>query len=316
MGDIIQIAFQGGTHGHFLMYFLDKCSKLTPELKKLPFDDTGNGTSHKKVNYSGKFQCYHPYHHLPDGTIGYEPIWQFPERPHIVITIEKEDIVFLERWVDIRTGNQNVDINKDSIIFTEESLHIPIQEKLKTLYGIDVMEVPRYIIRDLYKKNYLVLDQNGFIVRDRMYREQKPNNTFLFPVAAFWDEKLFRQKIKEVDEKFNLSIEFDKEVYDAFIEKLPWLKTKDRVITIVNAIKQNKDINIEDIDTIEQAYIAAWIEQNNDFICMHLGNTFFKTTGEIIQWLKYYPEEYKAMNPNLPTFNGMPNPFHLAKLKK
>ena len=101
-----------------------------------------------------------------------------------------------------------------------------------------------------------------------------------------------------------------------FIQKLPWIKTKDRVFTIIDAIKQNKDINIEDIDTVQQAFVGAWIEQNYEFITIPLSNGFWKTTGEIIQWLKYYPQHYKAMNPNLPTFNGIPNPFHLAKLKK
>ena len=35
-----------------------------------------------------------------------------------------------------------------------------------------------------------------------------------------------------------------------------------------------------------------------------------------MDYLKYYPEHYKAMNPNLPKFNGIPNPFYLWNLKK
>ena len=139
----------------------------------------------------------------------------------------------------------------------------------------------------------------------------------MFPVSAFWNENLFREKIREVSDLFSLEVaEIDKDVYDAFIDRLPWIKTKDRVKEIIKCIVNKTHMNIDNIDTVEQAYISAWIEQNNDFVNVPYTNQFFKTTTEIQFWLAHYPQHYKAMNPNLPTFNGIPNPFHLAKLKK
>jgi hypothetical protein len=67
---------------------------------------------------------------------------------------------------------------------------------------------------------------------------------------------------------------------------------------------------------VEQAYVSAWIEKNHEFVTVPLTNSFFSTTGEITYWLEHYPKHYKAMNPNLPTFDGKPNPFHLWNLKK
>jgi hypothetical protein len=49
---------------------------------------------------------------------------------------------------------------------------------------------------------------------------------------------------------------------------------------------------------------------------MPMTDRFFSDSQEIIDYLKYYPQHYKAMNPNLPTFNGIPNPFYLWNLKK
>ena len=46
---------------------------------------------------------------------------------------------------------------------------------------------------------------------------------------------------------------------------------------------------------------------------MPLIDNFFKNTNEIINYIKFYPEHYKAMNPNLPMFNNMPNPFFLHR---
>ena len=75
-------------------------------------------------------------------------------------------------------------------------------------------------------------------------------------------------------------------------------------------------MDISNIDVIEQAYISAWIEKNYDFITIPRTNNFFNTTNEIIQWLDWYPNHYKAMNPNLPKFNGIPNPFYLHGKQK
>ena len=69
MDTILRIAYQGGTHGNFLRYCLDRFSRLTPEIKELPF--TNLGTSHNPIEYSGAFKHYHP--DTPDKTkLGFE----------------------------------------------------------------------------------------------------------------------------------------------------------------------------------------------------------------------------------------------------
>lgn len=309
MKPLVNIAFQGGSHGHFLKYILDRYSSLTPNITQLPFEQ--DGTSHKELQYSGKFEIYHP---IPFD----KPIWKDPDLPHVLITIDKEDVVFIERWVNIRANGFNLDTNQDTIKFSEEYFNVvPMKQKLQDLYGVNSLDVPRCVLRDFYKQSFLNLDANGFIHRDKMCRQQKPKNTFMFPVSAFWDEEYFYKKIKELNERFSLGIrEIDQDVYDSFIKKLPWIKTKNRVFEIIDAIKTKKDLDISQIDTVEQAYIGAWIEKHNDFITIPYSNSFFQNTKEIIQWLQHYPQHYKAMNPNLPSFNGIPNPFHLAKLKK
>ena len=55
----LHIAFQGGTHGHFLRYFLDRFSRHTPVIKDNPFLTIG--TSHNsEITYSENFDLYHP----------------------------------------------------------------------------------------------------------------------------------------------------------------------------------------------------------------------------------------------------------------
>ena len=45
---MIDIVFQGSTHGNFLRYMLDRYSSLTPSINKTPFTEIG--TSHNLDN--------------------------------------------------------------------------------------------------------------------------------------------------------------------------------------------------------------------------------------------------------------------------
>ena len=80
---------------------------------------------------------------------------------------------------------------------------------------------------------------------------------------------------------------------------------------IKQAIKDGENMDCSTLDIVEQGYLSSWIEQNYDFIQTPLTRNFFSDTNEILEYVKYYPNHYKAMNPNLPKFNNIDNPFHL-----
>ena len=314
MGHLINIVFQGGTHGNFLRHCIDRYSELTDPISDLPF--TLLGTSHKNLKYSKLITRYHPNIK--------EPYFKNTDEPHILITVNKNDLLFIERWVTIRASNFNINTNSNKIQLTPEFLKLfPWDEKLKQYFNINLKEinyiVPRFIIRDLYKMSFLDQNKNGFITTNKSLLIHSPKNCFNFPVNAFWDTNKFLDILENANQKFNLKLKMDNSIVDlhkTFLEKLDFLTTKNRVFEIINTIKQNKELDISNIDTVEQAFISAWIEKNYKFIQIPMCNQFFKSTTEIMDYLKYYPEHYKAMNPNLPTFNGIPNPFHLWSLKK
>ena len=89
--------------------------------------------------------------------------------------------------------------------------------------------------------------------------------------------------------------------------------TKDRVHQVIECIQKRQEMDISNLDTVEQAYVAAWIERNHDYITIPFTNYFFTKVSEINQWLDLYPQHYKAMNPNLPKFNNIDNPFFLHR---
>jgi hypothetical protein len=102
MNKLLKVTYQGGCHGHFLVYFLDRFSSLTPPINELPFTD--NGTSHVDIQYSGMIeQTWVPLDKFEDNI---EPV--------VFITIDPEDIIFLERWVNIRADDHKIDVLKET----------------------------------------------------------------------------------------------------------------------------------------------------------------------------------------------------------
>ena len=309
MKKILHIAFQGATHGNFLRFVIDKMSKRTPDIQGIPFTD--NNTSHLPLQYSDLIGRYHPTKSPPH--------FKHKDEPHILITVEPEDLQLLERSAPTRTGDFKVDITQENInipdIFAE---YYPWADKFKKYYNLDILEdsIPKFIMRDFYKLSFLDPSKSGFIEVDKILRQNKPADTFEFPVSHFWNEEKFYKTLQNLSGHFDLEIQQDETIHKEFIKRLPWLETQHRADDVIDAIKQKRDMDITDLDTVEQAYLSAWIEKNNDYVVVPLCNSFFKNTGEIMNWLAHYPQQYKAMNPNLPTFNNIPNPFHLWSKEK
>ena len=310
MKRLVNIAFQGGTHGNYLRFCIDKFSTLTPEIEGTPF--TKNNTSHVDLNNSDSVVRYHPEELYPH--------FRNTNEPHILITVDEEDLLFIERWVTMRAGDHKVDVLKNLVSVHSSFLqNFPWKDKFKKYYDIDLTKnsIPKFLMRDFYKLSFIDPDKNGFIIADKVLRENKPSNTFEFPISCFWDKDKFFSTLKQASEQLNLNLDLtDKTIHDSFMGRLNFYNTKHRASDVIQAIQDKQDIDIQNLDTVEQAYVSAWIEKNHKFVIVPLCNQFFRSTDEIFSWLEHYPQHYKAMNPNLPTFNDIPNPFHLWNLKK
>jgi len=290
----VHIAFQGGTHGNFLRYFLDRFSTLTPEITGTPF--TSLGTSHNnQIEYSEVFQRSHP--HLSG--------WPGKHHPHIIITIEPDDVLWLQRMNYIRPGDRNVDI-QSSIIAVDETFQD--KKAIEKLYGIDIVDnIPRFILRDFCKLGFSDIKNHGLISIDQIYRTRSLPKVFYFPVSAFWDKGSFFKHIESLNREFDLKILVDKnsyDIYDQFQNRIQNFGTRDRCKKIIDALENKDNIPITDIDLIEEAFLNSWIETTHRNILAPFTNDYFKTTKEILDYIRWYPHFYHGMNPTLPHKSG------------
>jgi hypothetical protein len=287
----LHIAFQGGTHGHFLRHFLDRFSKHTPAITQSPFTELG--TSHKEINYSENFDRYHP---IPDG-------FRNSKEPHCVITLSKQDVLQLQRIVYIRPADLNLDTNNNKIKLPKNFMDSAGIEKLYKIKIDDNIEIPKFILRDHVKLGFSDIDKHGFIINNEILTKHKLENVHYFPVSCFWDKEKFFNQLKILNEKFSLDLFLGndaKDIYEQFIEKMPQLKTRNRCENIISAIKEKRDIPILNLDIIEEAYIYSWIETSYKNVLAPFTNSFFKRTADINDYIKWYPHFYHGMNPTLP----------------
>jgi hypothetical protein len=306
----IYILNAGGCHGHYLTYLIDRLSADTPSITELPFNNLGN--SHIRLAYSG-YARFLDVDQYQDKNL---------KESNIIKLIYPNEILYYERVAMARAGDANRDLHNLQLdISFMETYNKVFYEKIKKIYNVSSNRVPKFILRDAYKTGFLDWSSQGSVVSSKedigwINNNLKDNNNlYLFEVNKFFSLESISKELKIIDERFglNLNLEELEYVHTEFMKRNKILNTQQRTDQVLDAVSNNKNIEIPELDILQQAYVYARLEKNNDFITMPMTETFFTDTQEIIDYINYYPEHYKAMNPNLPIFNNIPNPFFLHR---
>lgn len=308
----IYILNSAGCHGHYLTYLIDRLSQDTPTIKELPFNELGN--SHLDIKYSG-YVCFIDCNEYQNKNF---------KESNIIKIIYPNDILYYERVAMSRAGDINRDLHNLHLeISFMERYNEKFYKKIKKLYNISSNKIPKFVLRDAYKMGFLDLSNQGSVISSKediawVNRNLKNNNNvYFFEVNKFFSLQSITKELKIIDEHFrlNLNLEELESVHTEFMKRNKILNTQKYTEQVLDAISNNRSFKIPELDIIQQAYIYSKIERNNDFITMPMTENFFVDTQEIIDYIKYYPEHYKAMNPNLPTYKNIPNPFFLHRQK-
>ena len=302
-----------GCHGHYLTYLIDRLSKKTAPIKELPFNKLGN--SHINICYSGFAKFIDAQEHEKNKTL---------KQSNVIKILYTDAILYYERVAMTRAGDADRDIhniNKD--ISFLKNYNDEFYNNIHNLYSVDNDNVPKWLLRDAYKMGFLDWAKQGSVVtaqKDKKWFEQNlatHNNTHYTQVNVFFSTEKLKSELQELDERFGLDLCFDEieEIHEQFLNRNTIFQTHKHTDLVLNAVHQHKNIPVPQLDIIQQAYVYAQLEKEYDFITMPMTNSFFGTTKDILDYIKLYPEHYKAMNPNLPKFKGIDNPFFLHRQK-
>ena len=321
---LVNITYLGGSHGAFLKYFIDKFSKFTPTIVGSPFEN--NGTSHNDdVIYSGKVErdCFEDADGNP--TNNYQ--LQDTINPNIVITVDHDSLMnftrmFFTRKSDIELESTYVHVGDKSATF-DHSFSKKYSDSFKQMYGIDINEykkVPVSVMRDFIKITFLDYKNNQTLASMNRIKANLSQDVETISLSEIWNTDRFIKRMQQISDTLNLGLVLDADavsLHSEFLSRRVNNETWNRVYNIIEALKKEENMDCSKLDIVEQGYLSSWIEQNYNFVQTPLTRSYFDDTNEILEYVKYYPNHYKAMNPNLPKFNNIDNPFYLwAKNKK
>lgn len=317
---LLNIVFAGGTFGNFLRYFLERFSTKTPNISRDPFTDIGTSHVFKNEEFSGLIQRYHAtFINVNEGQTGL---------PVCLITPStKKHYLYLKKAQWFRGDDRKIspdDLWKKAIGEMPERIK-GYALSITRLYDIKNMGhfswIPKFIVRDWYKLEFLsdLRDTYNYqwfeSLKSHKFLEQQ--KVYHLDLETFFDWNSFVRNITELDRVFKLELDFDrhedmKALFDKGLE-LDSIRKECNLAELV--VEHGADKLLNDLDVSTEAFIYAETEKANDFIQMPLTNRFFRDTAELKQFVEHYPNHYKAMNPNMPKFNGIANPYYLKKDK-
>jgi len=322
---LVNIAYLGGSHGAFLRYFIDKFSRLTPSISESPF--LSNSTSHSlSVRYSGYIDRYTFNDTYGNIKNNYRLPVEFQNYPVICVIVDEESLLNFTRLNYFReddlefTGTQIYNLKNN--IKVSDKFALLFKDKFQNMYNIDITKnnlLPKLIVRDFFKFMFIDLSHNSFYQANKEIKKNLNEKVLPFLLSDLWNTEKFMKRMSHIDKILNLQLDLGeqaKSLHIEFLNRISLYKTFNRVNDIIDAIRVEENFDCCNLDLVEQGFLYAWIENNYKFIVAPNVRDFFKNTEEIIEYIKFYPDHYKAMNPNLPIFNGIPNPFYLWKKKK
>ena len=297
----IQIIYAPGTFGNLLRWLLNRFS---PDCKFQHINDPWDidNRVHKrdeKELYNKKFIRSHQVRDKG----GYEPD---PDAEKIIITFDKDELLFVERCGFYRNpGNENEQGRYQSIISNSNTT-------LLNLFDLSTKANSKIVAKELWKIQ--LHDHEHHTWWNSMLKFNADSKYYHFTIDAFYNKSLFVSQLEKIDKRFKLNLQIDEKIIENITNKISQMyvvQTKNRAGKVLNAIEDKENINCNQLDILEQAWIEVILEKQHDSLIFPYGTNWFENTNQINEFVETYPSYLKHMNPRLPWYNGIKNPFYL-----
>ena len=294
----IQIIYWPGTWGNTLRWLLDRFT-ANSKFKDMsePWDKDGRVHGFDDSQYNNAYARAHQV----DGKDNL-----LADGKKIVITFDKKDLLFVERCLYFR----HPDFDSPELLH-KNVIRNANQSFVRETFG-DIKESTS-VTKELLKIRFH--DHTQINWWQSMTAMMSDDNCYQFDVEALWNKSKLVDELQKISDHMKLNLQIDENVLDKITERIGKhhvVKTKDRANHIITAIKNKKDIACSDLDIIEQAYIETVLEQENDSLLFPYGTNWFANTKQINDFISTYPKYLRHMNPRLPWYNNIKNPFHLT----
>lgn len=294
----IQIIYAPGTWGHAFRWMLDRFSKGSKFAGiDSPWNNDGRAHGFKETQFSNKFIRSHQ---LKDGQ--YSPD---PNALKIVMKYNQDDLVFVERCGFYRNPGWEKDESRYAQI-----IKLADKNFVKQTFG---GKSSKCVAKELYKIQFHDLKNHAWW--NAMSALMQNNDNYQFALSSMFSEDTLVAEMESISKKFDLNLGIDHKVIKNVVKKIHnsyVVKTKDRVKNVLDAITAKENLPCHDLDIVEQAFVESELEKINDSVLFPYGVNWFDNTNDIQDFLSTYPKYLKHMNPRLPWYNNIKNPFYLT----
>lgn len=273
----IPIYFQGGTHGSFLEFFLNKHLAGVETASDTPFNT--RGAAHQRQYISEKvFKAQEGPHNLDQGKV-------------IVIQATHEDLLPLLCISFLRTGDfgvdpETLDVNTWEIMDNRD--YRPVRDHIKAMFFNDTEEkfdednpdCPARILREYFKLGFKNQDSIPYIVS-----HVTSDDVFIFPYIEFYNTSKFLLRVNMLADWLDMPRPSDLQkllsLHSQFLKFQIYRNVKKQADKIVSDVLENQDVDIPKVNVIQQGYIDHCIEEATDIEMPTDSNSWFSNTREI-----------------------------------
>lgn len=293
----IQIIYAPGTWGNTLRWMLDRFTEGS-QFKDLdsPWDKDGTaGGFDWDTDFNKKFTRGHQFGgDSPD-----------PDAVQVVLSFDAIDLPFAERCGFYRNPG-----NQDDVSRVQSTIALADQSFVKKTFG----DKPGIAVaKELFKIQFHdIKNHKWWTAMNKILSDSKHHQ---FNMYSLWNEEMLVKELTSVSEKYNLDLKIDKKVIQNVVQNIKTTNvvvTKDRAKKVLDAIMAGDSISCDDLDIVEQAFVESELEKIHDSVLFPYGYSWFRNTAEINEFLNSYPTYLKHMNPRLPWYNNIANPFYLT----
>ena len=295
----IQVIYAPGTFGNCLRWMLDRFSKGS-NFKDLdsPWDQNGRAHGFENKDFKKEFVRGHQL----DGRFD-SPI---PEANKVVINFKLNDLLFVERCGFYR--NPGWDNEKNRYMNIIENANASFVKK-----SFGSVRSGKSVAKELLKIQFHDMQNHKWWNSAQKLMADESNHQF--DLYSLWDHDKLIHELKKISDKHNLDFHIDEKVIHNVVEKVKSVypvMTRNRTNTVLDAIVSETKMDCHQLDIYEQAFIETELEKTHDSLLFPYGSQWFKDTLEINEFLETYPTYLKHMNPRLPWYNNIKNPFYLT----
>ena len=297
----IQIIYAPGTFGNCVRWMFDRFTKGSNfEGIDSPWDEDYRAHGFDDDAFKGKFKKGHQLDGRNDSPD--------PGANKVVISFKPTDLLFAERCGFYRNSGWEKEKSRYKYIIDRADASF-----VKESFGS--VSSSKSVAKELLKIQFH--DMGKHLWWDAMKKFIADKNHYQFDLCSLWDHDRLKKEFEKVSERYTLDFDIDEKVIHNVVEKIKKsypVITRKRAHQILDAISSNVNIDCNDLDIMEQAYIEAELEKIHDCIIFPYGSNWFNDTAQIREFLDTYPTYLKHMNPRLRWYNNIKNPFYLTGL--